>query len=134
MDNKWTPYMISLKNVLLLQSTLPHISGTFRDAFKQPPFKGSVVGSFCWLEIHFGLSVKARHKIPLLIYSEFKRTDTFPLKSSKKLRFSCDFRENRSLLIRFSSLSTGSEIWRRSLTSLLWTIPRPSYNILYKFS
>ena len=55
--------------------------------------------------------------IAFLKISEFRQHNwlLFPLKSSENLRFSDDFRENRSQLIRLNSVNNRSELCKRSL-------------------
>ena len=58
--------------------------------------------------------LKDRYQILLLVLSEFERSKKLllPLKLSKNLRFSFDFRRIEILL------NNESEIWRRSLSNL----------------
>ena len=59
-------------------------------------------------------SLKDRYQILLLVLSEFERSKKLllPLKLSKNLQFSFDFRRIEILL------NNESEIWRRSLSNL----------------
>ena len=58
--------------------------------------------------------LKDRYQILLLVLSEFERSKKLllPLKLSKNLQFSFDFRRIEILL------NNESEIWRRSLSNL----------------
>ena len=60
----------------------------------------------------FIIDFRDRLQISILILSEFKQINyaLFSLKSSEKLRFSDDFRESRTSLIRLNSLNIRNNI------------------------